>query len=192
MNKNLTVFSALIASLIYIGVVVGLIMIAVKFLGEGISGVPSEWLAVSTVVLFTLVFCSFLISNALKNNNEKRSQNVLLDRLGVYKRFLDTWLGDGLIHTSEPLPFQLTYAMSLLASDNVLKLYKKLINTQESNPHDLKAKQELVQRIILEMRRDLGQLNFAILQGDLDFIFNDDISKPKKYAHEIEKTYTTT
>jgi len=190
MNRNVTIFSALVASLIYIGSVAGIIWIGVKYLGEGIAGLPSEWLALSSVVLFTMVFCSFLISHALKNNNEKRSQQVLQDRLGVYKRFLDAWLSEGLINSSDPSPFQLTYAMSLLASDGVLKQYRKLLKLQESNPLEIKAKQQVLQRIILEMRRDLGQPNFAILQGDLDFIFKHDNSKSKTYNHETQETYS--
>jgi hypothetical protein len=89
MTKNLTIFSALIASLIYVGAVVGLIVLGARFLEEGLVDLPKEWTAVLILILFTVVFCSFLISNALKNNLEKRNQSVILDRLGVYKRLLD-------------------------------------------------------------------------------------------------------
>ena len=80
--------------------------------------------------------------------------------------------------------------MSLLASDNVLKKYKKLVQIQETDAHDLQKKQQILQGIILEMRRDLGQLNFAILQGDLDFIF--ELESTKNSSYETEKTFSTT
>lgn len=190
MTKNLTIFSALIASLIYIGAIVGLIILSARFLENGLAELPPSWVAVLAVILFTVVFCAFLISNALKNNLEKRNQNVILDRLGVYKRLLDVWLDDGLIRSNEKAPYQLSYAMSLLASDNVLKQYKKLVQLQETDPQNMEQKQKMLQRIILEMRRDLGQLNFAILQGDLDFIF--DLNEPKTHTYETEKKYSTT
>lgn len=190
MNRNLTIFSSLIASLIYVGAVVGLIVLGARFLEGGLVDLPKEWTAVLILVLFTVVFCSFLMSNALKNNLEKRNQSVILDRLGVYKRLLDLWIGDGFLTTQEKAPYQLSYAMSLLASDNVLKQYKKLVQFQETDPHNIEQKQKMLQRIILEMRRDLGQLNFAILQGDLDFIF--DLNEPKTHTYETEKTYSTT
>lgn len=192
MTKNITIFSALFASLIYIGAVIGLIWLALNFMGQGISALPQEWTGLFVVLLFTLVFCSFLISSAIKNNHEKRNLNILDDRLGVYKRFLDAWLGDGLIYSTDPAPFQLNYAMGLLASDRVLKLSKKLIRMQETDPDNVQLKHQLMQQIILEMRRDLGQPNFAILPGDLDFIFKEHTPKSKKYTHEIEKTYQTT
>jgi hypothetical protein len=190
MTKNLTIFSALIASLIYVGAVVGLIVLGARFLEEGLVDLPKEWTAVLILILFTVVFCSFLISNALKNNLEKRNQSVILDRLGVYKRLLDLWIGDQFISSQEKAPYQLSYAMSLLASDNVLKQYKKLVQFQETDPQDIGQKRKMLQRIILEMRRDLGQLNFAILQGDLDFVFN--IENSKQPSYETEKTYSTT
>lgn len=190
MTKNLTIFSALIASLIYIGAIVGLIILSARFLENGLAELPTSWVAVLAVILFTIVFCAILISNALKNNLEKRNQNVILDRLGVYKRLLDVWLGDGLLDSNEKAPYQLSYAVSLLASDNVLKQYKKLLQLQETDPQNMEQKQKLLQRIILEMRQDLGQLNYAILQGDLDFVFNFDNSKQPLY--ETEKTYSTT
>jgi hypothetical protein len=77
---------------------------------------------------------------------------------------------------------ELTNAMTLWASDSVLRQYLRLIKKLEEK-QDINSVQQNAEKVILEIRRDQGNTNLGILTGDI-------IKTEKRFEHYESKKKT--
>lgn len=172
MKNNTSLISSVLLAILFLSALFAVGYYGIRYLQFNFDQLPLEWTSLLIISIVALIFCALLISNAIKNNQAKREFTILNDRLTVYKRFLDVWLGDKMLLSYQPEPYQLSYAMCLLASDRVLKQYKKFILIHQKEPDNIEGKKSIFERILLEMRKDLGGYNLGILKGDMLFLFD--------------------
>ena len=84
----------------------------------------------------------------------------------IYKRFIDLWYEPS-IQNEESLS-ELSKSMALWAGDDVLKQYILLDQEEQNSGSARNNLNAQIEKVILEMRRDLGQKNFGILSGHID------------------------
>lgn len=96
------------------------------------------------------------------------------ERAEVYTRFIEAWSYTLIGHVNAQEELQTAEKQLILwGSSNVIKQYTAYRKRDtQCNPRD-PAIRQLIEKVIFEMRKDLGQSNFGLNAGDLfDLLLN--------------------
>ncbi len=114
------------------------------------------------LIVISIILCALIIrSGLIKAIN--REKHLRPEKASVYKRFVDYF------YTGLPMDdgwHELTAAMTLWASDSVLRQYFQLIKMMEEKELYDKIQQK-AEKVLMEIRKDMGNTNLGILNGDI-------------------------
>lgn len=154
-----------IVNLIALVAIVGLVMSG-YFIYQNLA-IPDADIAnqldVNTIIICASILLGALVMRSGTRNTNRSVQPVYQEKYSTYKRFIDYF------YTGLPLDdgwHELTSAMTMWASDSVLRQYLQLIRMLEEK-QDIDALQKKAEKVVLEIRRDLGNTNLGILKGDI-------------------------
>ena len=167
--------------------VVALLLIALIFYGiinitNLVSIDNTQWgskLDINTLVIIAGIILTGMIVKSGLAQKQNSTDALNKEKSSAYKRFIDYFyiglpLDDGW--------HELTSAMTLWASDSVLRSYLQLIAMMETK-QDIDKIQKKAERVIMEIRRDVGNTNLGILNGDI-------IKTEKRFESYESKTKT--
>lgn len=120
-------------------------------------------LDVNSILLSMSILLGALAVRSGVIKSSKNSKASPPEKTSTYKRFIDYF------YTGLPLDdgwHELTTAMTLWASDSVLRQYLQLIKMLEEKD-ELNSVQQKAEKVILEIRNDQGNTNLGILTGDI-------------------------
>ena len=122
-----------------------------------------DHLDLNIIVLSISILLGALAVRSGVIKSSKYSKASLPEKTSTYKRFIDYF------YSGLPLDdgwHELTTAMTLWASDSVLRQYLQLIKMLEEK-EELNSIQQKAEKVILEIRKDQGNTNLGILAGDI-------------------------
>lgn len=160
MSRGFNFIVNMISVLLLLAIILAIVALFRKMISTGFTEI--EGLDLNTIVLATAIVLSGLIIKSGWSISKMERQQAP-EKVSAYQRFVDYFYA-GL--PADDGWHGLTAAMTLWASDNVLRQYMEVIGMiEEKQPvEDLKRKAE---KVILDMRRDLGNSNLGILKGDI-------------------------
>lgn len=138
-------------------------------------------IALIFIVVFTVIFSAILIS-ILNGAFKNADKSIHPEKAIIYKQFIDNCYDNEILSDHPSNSNGLARSMALWASDAVLEQYI-ILEKMSILPHqkDNNAAQQM-EKVILEMRRDLGQKNFGIQKGSIHYFLK------KTYLTNNQKT----
>lgn len=136
--------------------------------------------ATLTISAVILIISSIIISGAIRSVTKSGDKAIHPEKAIIYKKFLDIWYSESKYKEYPNEKYDLDKAMSLWASDFVLKQYINFKNTSGTSPLEHTLKKVKAEKVVLAMRRDLGQNNFGVKAGSI----NDMLGKTKSTEDE--------
>lgn len=165
---------AFLTGILFIAAMLFLFFVGGRYLMASYEDLTPEWS--STVLIFSVVavLCTIILARALNSVARKADKTIHPEKAIVYGNFVEirnrmTALPAGDEIQIKNLQNQ-RKQMMLWAADDVLKDYLKLEKLIDSDAPEQRILGQ-VERVILAMRRDLGNNNWGILKGDLINIF---------------------
>lgn len=162
-----------ITSLIFTGALVALCFVGIKYL---IDQYPYRYDALQSPVFIisaVIVMCTFILSRSVYSLSNRMDKNIHPEKAVVYGNFIEIRnemaAGSGLSDIQIKRLQNQRKQMLLWAADDVLKEFLKLEKLIAGSATDNRLLPQ-VEKIILCMRRDLGNSNLGILRGDLAHI----------------------
>jgi len=144
---------------------------------------------VALISIFTLIlsFLTLIIASAIKSGN-KRDQYIHPEKAIVYTRFIELWGEKINEERARENILELHRAFLLWSDKNVLREFIKLkAMIDELSPKNPRILNQ-VEKVILTMRKDVGEDSFGVKPGELLSLLKiPDSMKPlKSTAHEKE------
>lgn len=160
MSKGLNLITILLGLVFLLSVIVG-VVVTIQHV------VRNEMVSTGLVDLNTLAIVgSIIISGLILKSGLRMSKESIPrlqeEKISAYKRFVDNFY-KGL--PADESWHELTSSMTLYASAPVLRRYLKLEKLMDAS-HDDKLILNTGEKIIFEMRKDLGHSNLGILVSD--------------------------
>jgi len=160
----------MISLLIAIGILVllgYLIWLGYRFLETNYALLQPETKAFIIVLLAAVLLALFVAGYVFRSGQRMNDKAVHPEKAIVYKSFIDIWQAG--IKTGVPIREEddLQSAMTLWAGGKVLSEYLKLHRILDQKPAQLDQIIKQVEKVILEIRTDIGSGNRGVLSGDI-------------------------
>ena len=143
----------------------------------------------SNLFLLIIILLFLITIGAVSNQKSKvdNDKQIHAEKSVIYKTFIDLWTN--IDHNQiEKEGGNLKKAMILWANDHVLKNYLVLQSYYANHETDQGKINKQVEKVILEMRRDLGEKNTGIMRGDILILINR--TKVTHYEKQTTKKET--
>lgn len=171
-------------------IVLGILMVfAVKFFIEQFHFLQSEATAQLIIISVLMIMCSFIIANAIKGHRSVYSATVSLDKSKLYADFITSYSNiDNENNIEVRGTAEFNNGMALWAGKDVLRAYMRFVEySNESLTRDKKSL-EFAEKVIFEMRKDIGIQNYGIRKGDLNkIVLMKKQSNPSHSTNDINK-----
>jgi hypothetical protein len=164
--ENIIVFIIVIAIIGGIGYAV--------VLGLGYVATQMEWLDKEQISILSIgslvaLLCTLILASAIRNNKTKGDRHILPEKAIVYNDFVNYYITiRSSIQKEGMINYRFRSDMVLWAGSSVLKKYmifnQYLDELSPDNPKIL----EQAEKVIIEMRNELGQYTYGLKTGDLD------------------------
>jgi len=161
MTKGYHFIVNIISFLIIAGLIFGIFLLYQRLTQQ--DSEVFNHLDVNSILLSMSILLGALALRSGLIKNSKNSKTSPPEKTSTYKRFIDYF------YTGLPLDdgwHELTTAMTLWASDSVLRQYLQLIKMLEEKD-ELNSVLQKAEKVILEIRKDQGNTNLGILTGDI-------------------------
>ena len=149
-------------------------VVYVTYKGIGYFTVQLDWLNKEQLSLLSLgiiiiILCTLILASAIRYSRPKGDRHIVPEKAIVYNNFINYYIS---IRSSIQYEGEVNYRfrsdMVLWAGSNVLKKYmvfnQYLNDLNSDNPKIL----EQAEKVIMEMRNELGQYTYGLKPGDLD------------------------
>lgn len=147
-----------------------LLVIASRYLFDQYESLDPQWSATIVIVSVVLLLCTILLARAIHSLSANKDKTIHPEKAVVYGNFIELWSKTHSLHAEDDedqtnLQNQ-RKQLTLWAADGVLKEYLKLekLASAGAGAGELRTQAE---KVVLEMRKDLGNRNRGILKGDL-------------------------
>jgi len=150
---------------------------ALRFAINLFYGLDAHVASVIYAAVIAVIFSAAMISSLVRLGQKRRSiERVQREKASVYQRFLATWSSmlnqvstrstQSALHIANDLRVA-EQQLLLWGSNNVLKYYAAYQNHE--TPYNLRDPSvlPLIEKVLQEIRKDLGQSNVGIQTGDL-------------------------
>ncbi len=177
-------FGNLIASLLIITLLFAIVwgaILGAKHLIAQFQTLETEQAGVLIIVGSFLLIYTLILTIALRFNKNKSDKLVHPEKSYIYSDFLNYYIEiRSNIQNQGHIPYKFRSDMSLWAAHDVLKAYIKfnqlIVELSPDHPKILNQ----AEKVIFEMRKDLGLRNYGLGSGDLDGIIFPGIPQPVK------------
>lgn len=160
----------IITSMIFTGAIVALCFVGIKYLIDQYPYRYDEWSSPVVTISAVALVCTFILSRSVYSLASRMDKNIHPEKAIVYGNFIEIRnqmaAASGLDDTQVRHLQNQRKQMLLWAADDVLKEFLTLEKLIAGSATDSKLLAQ-AERIILCMRRDLGNNNLGILRGDL-------------------------
>lgn len=145
------------------------IVAGVKFLIAQFDLLGTELAGIMIIISVLLLVCSFIIAGAFRNNKRKDDKQVHPEKAYIYSNFINYYITiRESIRKTGAINYRFRSDITLWAGKNVLKSYMQFNkNLDELNPDNPKI-MEQAEKVIFEMRKELGHDNYGFNEGDID------------------------
>jgi len=170
--KYILIFLAAITALVGFG---WIIFEAVQFIFGQFGVLDPTLTAVMAVVSITIIFSASILAGAIRSVANSGDKPVHTEKENSYKLFVEHYFAQNSLATDEIAT--LDRSMALWASDGVLKQYMKLRNIKDQKNQTWQDYPQ-AQRVLLEIRKDLGHRNLGMTTENMSKILDQKHSKP--------------
>lgn len=159
-------FLSRIIALLFTGLLCLAIYFSARWLLDRYSDLEPQVATVTLIMAVTMLICAVLIRGSLM----RRHTAATSEKAEIYWRVLHA-LRDAASQEPETISDTQTIeaALALWASPSVIEAYLAARRIDSTNPESDK----LIEKMILEMRKDLGSNNFGFSQGKLLKLIRD-------------------
>lgn len=178
-------FGLLMALAIFIAIGYSLVFGIKFFIGQfGILG--TEATAQLVIISVILIICALIIAAAIRGNQLKNDKIVLPDKAKLYSEFVNYYVETAkIISEGGAVNYRFRSDMALWAGKDVLKAYMYFVNYLDGKSPESKRVFELGEKVILEMRKDIGHQNYRLKAGDLNnLVFSGDKEIYSTYSND--------
>ncbi len=166
--QNLLAMLATLAIIIFVG---WLVYWLTRYVIDQFNVVDTSKAAVLTIIAVITITCTIIIAGAIRSIVKTGDKPIHPEKAIIYKQFIDFWYDPGFF-TDANMRANLMKSMALWASDGVLKHFLTLQKLGHQPDKKNKSTSRQLEKVIREMRRDLGQKNFGIIAGSIDAMLN--------------------
>lgn len=168
-----------LASILILGILAAIVwgsILGIKFLLQQYNLLGSELASSMIIASALLLLCSFILAAAIRFNKTRNDKHIQPEKAYIYSDFINYYITiresirkEGIIN------YRFRSDITLWAGKNVLNAYLQFNKyIDELNPDNSKILEQ-AEKVIYEMRRDLGNDNYGFNKGDLDkLIFPED------------------
>jgi len=162
----------LISFILVIGLLVAIgwaILLGVKYIAGQFNLLSTELTSSMIIVLALFLICTLILASAINESKFKGDKPVHPEKSFIYTDFINYFLElkHSLINKEE-ITYWFRSDITLWAGKDVLRSYL-LLNQYLDKPNADNSKiLEQAEKVIFEMRKDLGQKNYGIKPGDLE------------------------
>lgn len=163
-NPTLTI----LISLLLLGAIGYAGLAAFDYLGTLYQGLEPQVARITTIASVVAVFCALIVAGSLKSGG----QCVSAERIALYQQLLGHWAERlNVQNVEERIAGNelagLEQSLALQGSQKVVAAYMNLRNsaTQDGKADD--ELRELMKKLVMEMRADIGRAEFNLNKNDL-------------------------
>lgn len=175
--------------------------VALRWIGHLLIGLDTQVASVIYAAVAAVLCSAVTLSLIVRSGEQQRSLESLRgQKADSYRRFLTAWShtlsqaanldGQNAPHWEDTL-YAAEQQLLLWGSNSVVKHYAAY--RQQETPHDSRdsAVKPLIEKILQEIRRDLGQSNVGIQTGDLFNLLVDTTRHDDSMNTTVQRTRTT-
>jgi len=164
-------YGSLLAILIVIGIIVAVGWggyIGIRYVIGQFGLINPQLAALLTISALTAIICSLLIAGAIRTLNGVHHASIHQEKAVIYTRFIEAWIS-GIKNGTDLFRemYELKPHLLILSGDAVLKQFDILTRMLQEEGQTRDRLVEQAEKVLLEMRKDLGNRNRGILKGDL-------------------------
>lgn len=173
------ILSFIITLAIFIGIG-WLAYLGIRFIIDQFEVIDQRTGAVLTILSVVIILSASILGGAIRSAIRSADKTIHPEKAIIYKKFLDIWYSNNNIEEYPREHSDLDKAMSLWASDGVLKQYLSFKNSNKSSEIQETLMKVRAEKVVLAMRKDLGQQNFGIRSGSINNMLNKTKSPDNK------------
>lgn len=162
---------ALITTLAIIILAAWLAYWGIRYIIDQFQIVNPSTSATLTILAVIVIISSIIISGAIRSVVKSGDKPIHPEKAIIYKQFIDIWCNTG-FPIDQNLKMSNARAMALWAGDGVLKQYLILKKIKPESRSNEQVSLAQIEKVIMEMRKDLGQKNFGVRSGNINEILN--------------------
>ena len=172
---------SLLAVLLFLGSIGLLIWGSIQgigFLINQFGTLDSELTSVIIIISTLILLCSLILAAAIRFNKTKNDKQVHPEKAYIYSEFITYYVElRKSIQTEGKINYRFRSDISLWSGKEVLKSYIKFNRLLDELNPDNPIILEQAEKVLFEMRKELGNDNFGLRTGDLDNIIYEPSGK---------------
>ena len=171
--KSISNFLAFLISFAFIAGLIWITVLGIKFVISQYQMINIQTTPILIIISILSIICSLIIAGAIKSSPMGRNRNINPEKAAVYNHFIDLLsISTEFEITSQNINIDAEYKllrkeMVLWASDNVLKKYLEFDKLLIELTIDKKIVLNKGEKVIFEIRKDLGNRNQNLKTGQI-------------------------
>lgn len=152
-----------------------LLYVSSAYLIDQYERLDPQWAAGIFIVSVVVLICTLILGRAIHSISENKDKIIHPEKSVVYGNFIELLSQNSTLQAFEEIDAtnlqNQRKQLTLWAADDVLKEY--LILEKQASTDDNNIELQLqAEKVVLAMRKDLGNQNLGISRGDLSTLFN--------------------
>jgi hypothetical protein len=176
--KSFSSFLAFLLSFAFIAGLIWVTILGIKFVIAQYQMVDIQTTPILIIISILSIICSLIIAGAIKSSPMGNNRNINPEKAAVYNHFIDLLsISTEFEITPQNINMNAEYKllrkeMVLWASDKVLKKYLEYDKYLNELTIDKKTLLNKGEKVIFEIRKDLGNRNQNLKTGQISSVLN--------------------